>query len=143
VKALAHISDYRYMFGMPRRSLLGFLLAFCLAVAGPALAAEPRIELLFVDKSGCPWCLRFEQDVLPGYPHSDIGKAAPLRRVSLDDGQPKNIALDEPVRFTPTFVLLSGGREAGRIVGYLDNASFYGMMEKLLAREARKAETGR
>jgi thioredoxin-related protein len=127
------------MSGMLRRSLLALGLAF----AAPAAAQDPRIELLFVDKSGCPWCARFEQEVLPGYPQSDIGRTAPLRRVSLDNGQPKEAALGEPVRFTPTFILLRDGKEAGRIVGYMDNGTFYGLMEKLLADNARKPETAK
>jgi thioredoxin-related protein len=127
------------MSGMLQRSLL----AIGLTLASPAWSQDPRLELLFVDRSGCPWCARFEREVLPGYPLSDIGRSAPLRRVSLDDGQPKDATLDEPVRFTPTFVLLQDGKEAGRIVGYTDNGTFYGLMEKLLADKARKRETAK
>jgi thioredoxin-related protein len=124
---------------MLRRSIL----ALGLAAALPVLAQDARLELLFIDKSGCPWCARFEQEVLPGYPLSDIGKTAPIRRVSVDDGQPRNVVLDEPVRFTPTFVLLRNGKEAGRIVGYMENGVFYGLLEKLLADKARTAEAAR
>lgn len=113
--------------------LRSLMLALCLAFATPALADGGRTELLYIDKAGCPWCARFEADVLPGYPHSDIGKAAPIRRASLDEGQPRDVGLKEPVRFSPTFVLLRDGREMGRIVGYMDNGTFYGLMEKLLA----------
>jgi hypothetical protein len=38
-------------------------------------------------------------------------------------------------------VLLRDGREIGRIVGYLDNATFYGLVEKLLADKRVKPET--
>jgi hypothetical protein len=67
------------------------------------------------------------------YGKTDLGKEAPLRRASLDDGQPRGLALDEPIRFTPTFVLLRDGKELGRIVGYSDNATFFGLFERLLA----------
>jgi thioredoxin-related protein len=121
---------------MLRAALLA--LAFC--AAAPALANGGRLELLFVDRSGCPWCARFEREVLPGYGLSDLGREAPLKRVSLDAGQPKEAALDEPVRFTPTFVLLRDSREIGRVVGYMDNATFYGLVEKLLADKRARTE---
>jgi thioredoxin-related protein len=121
--------------------LRAILLALACIVAAPTLANGGRLELLFVDRSGCPWCARFEREALPGYGLSDLGREAPLKRVSLDDGQPKVAELDEPVRFTPTFVLLRDGREIGRIVGYLDNATFYGLVEKLLADKRVKPET--
>jgi thioredoxin-related protein len=100
----------------------------------PLRAAQAgHLELMFVDRSGCPWCARFEREVLPVYPKTDVGQQVPLRRVSLDDGQPKAATLDEPVRFTPTFVLLKDGRELGRIVGYMNDATFWGLLEKMLA----------
>jgi thioredoxin-related protein len=117
--------------------------AICLAAATPAAAAEAKLELLFVDRAGCSWCLRFEKEVLPGYPASDLGQVAPLRRASLDAGQPRDAALDEPIRFTPTFVLLSDGRETGRIVGYVDNGVFYGLLGKLIEEKAGRRETVR
>jgi thioredoxin-related protein len=119
------------------------ILALCIGLAGPAAAAETRLELLFVDRAGCSWCARFEKEVLPGYPHSDLGQAAPLARASLDAGQPKHVTLDEPIRFTPTFVLLTDGRETGRIVGYMDNGTFYGLLGKLIAEKTGRRETAK
>jgi thioredoxin-related protein len=119
------------------------LFALGLGVALPAAAGEPKLELLFVDRAGCSWCVRFEKEVLPGYPLSDLGRAAPLRRASLDRGQPKEATLDEPIRFTPTFVLLADGRETGRIVGYMDNGTFYGLLGKMMAAKAAGTETTR
>jgi thioredoxin-related protein len=101
--------------------------------APPAWADAPRFELLFVERSGCPWCARFEREIGPIYGKTDVGQAAPMRKASLDAGQPKDVALDEPVRFTPTFVLLREGREVGRIVGYMNDAAFWGLLEKMLA----------
>jgi thioredoxin-related protein len=123
--------------------LRSLLLALSLGAAAPAAAGEARLELLFVDRAGCSWCLRFEKEVLPGYPLSDLGRAAPLKRASLDHGQPRDAALDEPIRFTPTFVLLADGREAGRIIGYMDNGTFYGLLEKMMAAKAAATETTR
>jgi hypothetical protein len=116
---------------MQRRA---FILS-CLAIPAMALPARAGdgLRLLFVDKAGCPWCLRFERESLAGYLASDLARAAPLERASLDAGQPASAMLKEPVRFTPTFVLLRDDREIARIVGYQDNALFFGMVEKLIA----------
>jgi thioredoxin-related protein len=109
------------------------LAALALTLLATAAAAQERIELLFIDKAGCPWCARFEREAMQAYELSEFGKLAPLRRASLDVGQPKGVALDEPVRFTPTFVLLKDGRETARIVGYSDNALFFGLVERHIA----------
>ncbi len=116
-------------------------LILCLSAGAFPLpaAADDALELLFVERAGCPWCARFKAETMPGYILSDIGKAAPLRRATLDDGQPAGVTLDEPVRFTPTFVLLRSGREIARIIGYTDNATFYGLMEKHLNDAKSKA----
>ena len=116
---------------MMRLKALRALLAVPLVLAS---SLAPRAaELVMVERSGCSWCARWERDVGPAYMKSDEGRQAPLRRVSLDDGQPK-LALKEPVRFTPTFILVEQEREIGRITGYLDNAMFWGLLGTLLAR---------
>jgi hypothetical protein len=116
------------------------LIALCLAVLAPAQALADSLELLFVDRAGCPYCARFEREALDAYQADDLGRDAPIRRVSLDDGQPKGPTLQEPVRFTPTFVLLIDGREVGRVVGYSDNAMFFGLVEKLISDARRKPD---
>jgi hypothetical protein len=121
--------------------------AFILStIAGLAISSHARamdgLRLLFVEKAGCPWCMRFEQESLAGYLASDLALAAPLARASLDSGQPAGVTLKEPIRFTPTFVLLRDGREIARIVGYQDNALFFGMVEKLIA-DARAPQGAR
>ena len=44
------------------------------------------------------------------------------------------MALAEPVRYTPTFVLVAEGRELGRITGYRDDAMFWGLLGAMLRR---------
>ena len=95
-------------------------------------------ELVMVERAGCVWCERWERDVGPAYMKSDEGKRAPLRRISLDRGQPR-LSLKEPVRFTPTFILVEQDREIGRITGYLDNAMFWGLLGNLLGKLGQPA----
>jgi thioredoxin-related protein len=109
-----------------------------LALAATGSVAQQRLELIYVDKSGCPWCHRFETETMGPYQMSELGREAPLRRHSLDNGQPSLPGLDEPVRFTPTFILLKDGRETARIVGYRDNATFFGLIERHMAGQRGK-----
>jgi hypothetical protein len=96
----------------------------------PALAS--KVEILMFDEPGCPWCRRWHAEVGPGYPHTPEGKRAPLRRLDLHTRLPDGIVLTAPVRFSPTFVLISDGREVGRINGYPGADFFWPMFGDLL-----------
>lgn len=115
-----------------RQFLLGSFLGLfaVLAMHGSAAAAE----FIMFERSGCAWCMRWDLEVAPGYERSEEGRIAPLRRVSLDNGQPRDLPLAAPVRFTPTFVLMDRGRELGRITGYMDEATFWGLLGKMIER---------
>ena len=113
----------------------------CMLAAALVLFAAKGVaaaELVMVERAGCVWCERWERDVGPAYMKSDEGKRAPLRRISLDRGQPR-LSLKEPVRFTPTFILVEQDREIGRITGYLDNAMFWGLLGNLLGKLGQPA----
>ncbi|MDB5510225.1 MAG: hypothetical protein JWL93_2694 [Hyphomicrobiales bacterium] len=104
-------------------------LVFSMTVAAPLASAA---ELVFVDRAGCPYCAKWEREVAPVYHKTAEGQKAPLRKVSLDQGQPAGAA--SPVRFTPTFLLMDEGREIGRITGYIDQGMFWGMLTKFMER---------
>jgi thioredoxin-related protein len=113
-----------------RRTLL-----LATAIALPATAAcagEARLELVMFERPGCPWCVRWMKDIGASYGDTPEAKIAPLRVVDLWATPTHGLTLKEPVRFTPTFVVLSDGVEIGRITGYIDNASFWGLYGKLL-----------
>ncbi len=44
------------------------------------------------------------------------------------------MGLRSPILYTPTFVLVAGGREIGRIEGYAGEHFFWGQLERLVAR---------
>jgi hypothetical protein len=103
-----------------------------LAVALFALAGESRAaELLMFRRAGCPWCLEWDKTVGPAYPNSDLGRRLTLRLVDLDRDPAPKVALARPVRYTPTFVLIDGEREIGRIEGYPGADFFWGLLERL------------
>ena len=112
-----------------RRALAALLLA---AASGAAARAAPTGELVMFESATCPVCLRWHRELAAIYPKTAEAAAAPLRRVDL--GVDSGIALVEPVRFAPTFVLAVDGRELGRITGYLNDGMFWGQLDALLAR---------
>lgn len=106
----------------------------CLA---PARAAE----LLMFEERGCPWCLRWKQEVGVGYPHSPVGWRAPVRMLDLRHGVPHGVTLALPVRVSPTFILVGDdGMEIGRIVGYPGADFFWGLFGELLRKLPQKAD---
>jgi len=122
------------MFALAIRSR-NFAAALALAAA-TWLAPSQAAELVMFERSGCPWCARWDAEVAPAYMKTSEGQRAPLRRHNLDQGQPSDIALERPVRYTPTFVLVDNGKEVGRITGYIDNGMFWGMLSPLMQRLA-------
>lgn len=114
-----------------RRGVFLFVL-LVLAFGAPAHATE----LIMFDDTTCSWCRKWMAETGPGYPRSPEGKRAPLRRVMLRDQSRIGIALSAPVTGTPTFIVVDGGREKGRIVGYLATAAFYERLGSLLDERA-------
>jgi thioredoxin-related protein len=102
-------------------------LVLALGVALPALAAE----LVMVERQGCHWCERWNAEIAPIFPKTDEGRRAPLRRVDIK-ALPDDLALTSQPVFTPTFVLVEGGRELGRIEGYAGDEFFWFLLTQLL-----------
>ncbi|KAA5596256.1 hypothetical protein F1193_15820 [Blastochloris sulfoviridis] len=95
---------------------------------GPAWAAE----LLYVRDAGCPYCRAFEAQVRPAYDKTPEGRRAPLRQVEFRGRDLEAFTLTRPVRYTPTFVLVEGGVEIGRIEGYPGDEFFWSRLGQLL-----------
>jgi len=122
-----------------RLSLLSLLVAgLGVGSAGLCAPAARAGELVMFERAGCVYCLKFEHDVAPLYEKTDEGRLAPLRRVDLSAGAPADLALAAPVRFAPTFVLVDGGREIGRITGYASDEAFWGLLGTLTAKLSAK-----
>jgi thioredoxin-related protein len=103
-----------------------------LLAAGLLLApAADAYELVMFRRAGCPWCTAWDRDIGPIYAKSEVGRRTPLRHVDLDRDAGVKLKLKSPVRFTPTFVLVDGDREIGRIEGYPGEDFFWGLLERL------------
>lgn len=106
-----------------------------------ACGSAPAAELMMVERTGCPYCARWQREIGPIYGKTEESAKAPLKVVQLEDGQPR-VALSAPVRFTPTFLLIDGEREIGRITGYMNDESFWGLLDMLLNRLDKVAAAG-
>jgi thioredoxin-related protein len=95
------------------------------------VSAAQAAELVMFRRDGCPWCLAWDRDIGPIYHKTDIGRITPLRFADIKR-KPEDVALARPVRYTPTFVLVEAGREAGRIEGYPGEDFFWARLERLV-----------
>jgi len=104
------------------------------AASRPAMA----LELVMFEEMGCYWCERWNKDIGVVYQKTKEGKRAPLRRVDINGKWPADVRHLYPVNFTPTFVLIEGNAEIGRILGYPGEDFFWPLLDELL----KKAEGG-
>ncbi len=111
-------------------------------VAAAALAAAlwtgmaRASELVMFEQPGCGYCLRWDREVGALYGKTNEARTLPLRRLDIASQKQSGIALEAPVRFTPTFVVVEGGREVGRITGYSNDDTFWGLFGMLRAKLA-------
>ena len=103
------------------------------------MAIVPRppeaAELLVLEQAGCVWCARFDAEIAPGYPNTDEGRRAPLRRVDVTYPLPEDLAAIRPERLTPTFILLADdGTEVARLRGYPGDEFFWPVLSEMMAK---------
>lgn len=111
--------------------MLGLLLLPFLAFgAAPASA----LEVLMFGKTGCVWCTRFEREVGQSYTSTEEARDAPLLRADIRDQRTVGVDLEEPVIYTPTFVIVDDGLEIGRITGYQNESEFFASLDDILMR---------
>ena len=93
-------------------------------------------------RDGCSWCAKWDREIGPIYPKTELGRRAPLRMVDLDRGANAAVRTRSPIHYTPTFVLEEKGEELGRIEGYPGDAFFWGLLERLLEQLPRPSPKG-
>jgi thioredoxin-related protein len=114
-----------------RRWVVGGLITFAAsgALNSPAIAATH--SLIMIEDDGCVYCVRWHKEVGQAYDRSAEGRFAPLDRRKMRD---PDIAFLRNVRYTPTFVLVRGEEEIGRITGYPGADFFWQLLAELLAK---------
>lgn len=123
------------------RPLLLILLS-CLALAASLPAAAQSVdarhsvatELIMMEEDGCPWCERWLTEIGGIYNNTAEGRVAPLRRVDVHSPLPSDLGFLKLAYFTPTFILVSQGREVGRIQGYPGEDFFWALLGELIAK---------
>lgn len=115
------------------RTYLRIVLAV-VAMAGPLAAAAPlaAAELVYVREAGCPYCWMWDERIGPIYGKTDEGKALPLREIEKRSAALDAIKLKRPIRYTPSFVLVSNSVEFGRIEGYPGEEFFFARLARLI-----------
>jgi thioredoxin-related protein len=111
------------------------------APGGRALAET--VQLIMFESAACSWCEQWDEEIAPIYPKTEEARIAPLRRVSVDDDLPADLAGLKSVVYTPTFVLMAGNREVGRILGYPGEDFFWALLDELMVKLARAQDRGR
>lgn len=105
-------------------------LTLFLGLTTPVMAAE----MVMFEQPGCAWCKRFNEEIAPAWPKTEQGRRAPLRRVNIHDDIPADLAEIPVERFTPTFVLVDGGREIARLRGYPGDQFFWALVDEMIAK---------
>ena len=116
-----------------------YKLLFAITIMACSAVAASAAELVAVMRTNCPYCRAWDIEVGRVYERTQEGRAAPLRRIDIGDIGEAPYDLSEPVRYTPTFILVDDGVELGRIVGDSDESMFWGLLSGLLGK-ARETE---
>ena len=110
-------------------------------LAGLWILPVKAAELVMLEQDGCVWCERWRAEIGPIYPKTAEGKRAPLRVINIFDPVPDDLRQIRIDRFTPTFVLIDGGVELGRIRGYPGDELFWWLLSNLIKKLPEPAET--
>ena len=138
-----HLTSFALTMGSLLFLLLMLGAALILTVNLSAAAAQAA-ELLMFSQGGCPSCQRWDREVGTIYDKTAEAKILPLRRIDIASQTASNVTLSSRVLYTPTFVVVNGGREIGRITGYINDAAFWGLLGTLAAKLTRsQTETDR
>ena len=118
---------------MPRRLALFLAIPLvALFLAATPRAAQAELRLIMFSEVGCVWCEMWRADIGGIYAITPEGKTAPLWEIDINDPYPEGLQLTSTPQYTPTFVLVDGLKEVGRIEGYPGEDFFWWLLGMLL-----------
>jgi len=117
-----------------------FLIPLVVALTAWASTASAQ-SLVMIEQPGCVHCLRWHEEIGTAYPKTEIGQQLGLERVQLSEVKDQPFTPLRPVSFTPTFLLIIEGSEAGRLEGYAGAHFFWPLLEGMVDK-ARAAKDG-
>ena len=103
------------------------LFAVLLLIGSPINASEENglFRLVYVFSDQCVFCKAWERDVGRLYEDTEYAKKAPLFKIDIDHVSKHFTDVTPKVSGTPTFILMNGNDEVGRIVGYQNRDMFF------------------
>ena len=132
---------YRCPIGPLASMALALLVAAIWSAPGGTPGSAQAAELVMFETQGCTWCEVWDAEIGAVYHKTEEGRAAPLRRVDIDEPRPPGLEALRGVVYTPTFVLLDAGREVGRILGYPGEGHFWSLLGELIERLPARPES--
>ena len=96
--------------------------------ASSSLAAE----LVMFESEACEWCEVWDEEIGVAYDKTQVSTVVPLRKVDIDDELHADFKQLEGLIYTPTFVVMDGGKELGRIIGYPGEDFFWQFLNEIL-----------
>tara|TARA_B100000989_G_scaffold184247_1_gene138694 strand:+ start:82 stop:474 length:393 start_codon:yes stop_codon:yes gene_type:complete len=103
------------------------LFAALLFIGSPMYASEENglFRLVYVFSDHCAVCKAWERDVGRLYGDTDYARKAPLFAIDISLFSEHFMDVTPKVSKTPTFMLMIGNHEVGRIVGYQNRDMFF------------------
>lgn len=103
------------------------LFSVLLFMGSPINASEKNgpFRLVYVFSDHCVLCKAWERDVGRLYGDTGYAKKAPLFKIDISLFSKHFNEVTPKVLVTPTFILMSGNYEVGRIVGYQNRDMFF------------------
>lgn len=92
-------------------------------------------ELVMFESEACEWCEVWDEEIGVAYDKTREAKVVPLRKVDIDDAPHADFKNLEGIIYTPTFVVMDGGNELGRIIGYPGEDFFWQFLNAILVKQ--------
>ncbi len=89
-------------------------------------------RLVYVFSNQCVFCKAWERDVGRLYGDTEYAKRAPLLKIDINLFSNHFTDVTPKVSGTPTFILMNGNDEIGRIVGYQNRDMFFWALSKYI-----------
>jgi len=89
-------------------------------------------QLLMFDDDDCSWCRKWDSEIGVIYKLTTESCQASLHQVKIGKALPNSVSINDPINYTPTFVLVHENKEVGRIVGYPGEEFFWSMLNEMI-----------
>ena len=111
------------------------LFAVLLLLWSPINASEKNglFRLVYVFSDQCVFCKAWERDVGRLYGDTEYAKRAPLFKIDIKLFSKHFTDVTPKVSGTPTFILMRGNDEVGRIVGYQNRDIFFWALSEYIS----------